>query len=287
MIGVFDSGLGGLTTLKELQKVCPEYAYCYLGDTANAPYGKRSTETIKKLTEQGVEFLFAKGAKIVLIACNTASSDALRFLQKKYKNIPEKKVLGVLIPAAQQALEHSRYGVIGVVGTQHTIDSGNFEKEIAKNADQFFSPTEKDARNKKRFQKIPKVFSASCPLLVPLIEEGWVKKPETTSIVKKYITPLKSCNIDTLILGCTHYPIIEKIFQKKMGKNCRVINSGKAQAEKFLDYLQSHPEIETAITQKSAENTTQFFTTDCPEKFRTLGQKFLGIPLPHVQKVEM
>ncbi len=291
MIGVFDSGLGGLTTLKELQKILPEYEYCYLGDSANAPYGKRTAEQVTALTEKGVDFLFQKGAKIVLLACNTASSDALRFLQKKYKDT-DKKVLGVLIPAVEKALENSRYGNIGVVATAQTIETGNFEKEVLKNYPQFFTPfrTNKKDCNNTKFQKIPKVFSVAAPLLVPLIEEGWAKKPETKSILKKYILSLKSCNVDTLILGCTHYPLLQKSFARLMGKNCKIINSGQAQAEKFVEYLQNHPEIQKILENSSGEisgKKIQFFTTDCPEKFQKLGQEFLGVPLPKVKKIEL
>lgn len=287
MIGVFDSGLGGLTTLKELQKICPEYQYLYLGDNANAPYGKRSKERIISLTEKGVEFLFQQGAKIVLLACNTASTDALPFLQKKY-NTTEKKILGVVIPTIETALEKSRYGNIGVVGTTHTILSKKFEKEAEKLAKHLFRPEQKDTKNS-LFQKVPKIFSASCPLLVPLIEEGWDRKPETKMILKKYIRQLKSCHVDTLILGCTHYPLLEKSFQRIMGKNCIIINSGKAQAEKCKTYLEKHQDISKKIEKNTPfeKNSSQFFTTDCPEKFRSLGQKFLGVPLPKVTKVEL
>lgn len=282
MIGIFDSGIGGLNTLKELQKILPEYEYLYLGDTANAPYGKRSPERVQTLTEAGVNFLFQKGAKIVLLACNTASTDALRFLQNKY---PDKKILGVLIPAVEKALESSRYGNIGIIGTEHTIASGNFEKEIAKNAQKYFTPTEKDRKNT-RFHSPPQVFSQTAPLLVPLIEEGWAKKPETQSILKKYLLPLKSCNIDTLILGCTHYPIVEKSITRKMGKNCIIIDSGKAQAQKFLEYLENHPEISQKLTQQSHPRT-QFLTTDCPDKFKQLSKKFLGMQISSVGKIEI
>lgn len=277
MIGVFDSGFGGLTTLRELIKMLPEYDYTYLGDSANAPYGNRSSQTVTRYTEKGVEFLFSRGAKIVLLACNTASTDALRFLQEKYMGT-DKKVLGVLIPASEKALENSRYGRIGVVGTRGTVNAGNFEKEISKRAEQYYKPKEKKA------QQTPTVISQSCPLLVPLIEEGWTRKPETTMIVKKYVHKLKTYNIDTLILGCTHYPLLEKIFQKKMGKNCRIIDSGKAQAEKFYEYLESHSEMKENISENQHQ---EFFTTDCPEKFQEIGSKFLGQPIRNAQKIEI
>ncbi len=276
MIGIFDSGFGGLTTLKELLKYMPENDYIYLGDSARAPYGNRSMKTIIEYTEQCVDFLFSRGASIVLLACNTASSDALRFLQKKYATDEQnKKVLGVLIPAVEKALETSRYGRIGLVATRGTVEAKNYDIELAKRK-HLFSSSEKKA------QKEPTLSSQSCPLLVPLIEEGWIKKPETKSILKKYILPLKTHNIDTLILGCTHYPLLEKQFAKKMGKNCTIINSGKAQAEKFVLYLNNHPEIKKNL---SSKKTIHFFTTDCPERFKHLGQKFLGRGIGEVEKV--
>lgn len=277
MIGVFDSGFGGLTTLKALLQLLPQYDYLYLGDSARAPYGNRSKESVVKYTEQGVEFLFSRGATIVLIACNTASSDALRLLQKKYiQEGDEKKVLGVLIPAAEKALETSRYGNIGIVGTRGTITAKNFENELQKRAKDLYTPSSKKARI------TPQISSQACPLLVPLIEEGWIKKPETTMIVKKYLTKIKTHNLDTLILGCTHYPLLEKIFSRKMGKNCRLINSGAAQAEKFVEYLDRHPEIQKNISQNTQK---KFFTTDCPERFEDLGKNFLGRGIGKVEKV--
>ncbi|MEI7511537.1 MAG: glutamate racemase [Candidatus Peregrinibacteria bacterium] len=275
MIGVFDSGFGGLSTVRELIKLFPQHDMLYLGDSARAPYGNRSKETVTKYTQEGVEFLFSQGAKIVLIACNTASTDALRFLQQKYGD--EKKVLGALIPAVEEALEKTRYGNIGVVGTRGTILAGNFEKEIHNRAPLLYHPTEKKAL------PVPQVFSVACPLLVPLIEEGWIKKPETRMILKKYLLKLKSCHIDTLILGCTHYPLLEKEFVKKMGKNCVIVNSGRSQAQKFEEYLKNHSEISETLSQNGIR---QFFTTDSPERFAELGSQFLGQKMGKVEKVE-
>jgi len=275
MIGIFDSGFGGLSTLKELIHLLPEHYYIYFGDNARAPYGSRSTEMIRRFTEQGVDFLFSQGAHIVLIACNTASSDALQYLQHKYNG--KKKVLGVLIPAVEQALQKSRYGRIGLIATQSTVDAQNFEKEAEKRTSTYYMPQEKKAL------KDPILISKACPLLVPLIEEGWIKKPETTMIIKKYLLSLKFHNIDTLILGCTHYPLLQKTIQKKMGKNCILINSGKAQAEQFLEYLSRHSDISQSLSQTK---TLQLFTSGCPEKFKRLGQKFLGRGIGKVERFQ-
>lgn len=275
MIGIFDSGFGGLSTLKELMHLLPEHDYIYFGDNARAPYGSRSSEMVQRFTEQGVDFLFSQGAKIVLIACNTASSDALRHLQHKYDG--QKKVLGVLIPAVEKALQASRYGRIGLIATQGTVDAKNFEKEGEKRASSHYIPKEKKSLTH------PLIIPKACPLLVPLIEEGWIKKPETTMIVKKYLRSLKSYNIDTLILGCTHYPLLEKTIQKKMGKNCTLINSGKAQAEQFVEYLSRHPEISDSL---STEKKLHLFTSGCSKKFKRLGQKFLGRGIGNVEQFQ-
>ncbi len=263
MIGIFDSGFGGLTTLHEWERIAPKYDILFLGDSARTPYGTRGTETVTRFTEEGVNWLFDHGATVVLIACNTASADALRHLQAKY---PDRKILGVTIPAVEEALEKTRFGRIGIIGTRGTVASGNYEKEIIKLAPTRYKPTDS------RALEAPKVISIAAPLLVPLVEEGWTQKPETRTIIKKYLQPLKSANIDTLVLGCTHYPLLEKEFDRLVGKRCTVINSGAAQAHKFFDYLQRHSEIEHQLTKNG---TKKFYTTDDTERFRELGSKFL------------
>lgn len=275
MIGFFDSGFGGLATLREFRRLAPHYDCLFLGDNARTPYGNRSEETIARFAEEGVNFLFAQGAKIVLIACNTASSDALRLLQAKY---PERKILGAIVPAVENALEKTRFGRIGVVGTRGTIAAGNYEKEITKRAPLLYSQKDRRAKD------APQIFSTACPLLVPLIEENWGHKPETRMILKKYLMPLKHAHVDTLILGCTHYPLIDQEFARRMGPQVTIVNSGRSQAEKTIDYLRRHPEIETTLAR---EGKMQFFTTDDAERFRVLGSRFLGqsIAKNAIQKV--
>lgn len=277
MIGFFDSGFGGLSTVREWRQIAPEYDVLFLGDSARTPYGSRSIETITEFTEQGVNWLFENGAKIVLIACNTASSDALRYLQAKY---PQRKILGVLIPAAEEALQKTRFGRIGVIGTKGTIASKNYDAEFAKFSSALYNPIDK------RAEKEPVITSVAAPLLVPIIEEGWTQKPETRSILKKYLLPLKHAHIDTLILGCTHYPLLKKEFQKKMGPQVQVIDSGAAQARKFLEYLNNHPEIEKTLAKNGVR---RFCTTDDPKRFAELGSRFLGqkISTKKVDKVEL
>ncbi len=271
MIALFDSGIGGLTVLKPVLKELPQYDYLYLGDSARSPYGGRSEESIKQFSEEAVEYLFDRGVKLIIFACNTASSVALRHVQQKYlkgKDEKDRKILGVLIPVAEEAAEKSKKGRVGVVGTKATIDSNSYETEI-----------------KKINPKI-RTYGQACPLLVPFIEEGWHTKPEAKSILKKYLRPLKTCNIDTLILGCTHYPIMKNQFSRYMGKQVEVFDTGKIVAEKLKTYLENHPEIETLIS-KSKKPKREFLTTDDPKKFKTFAEKYLSMKIPKVEKVTL
>lgn len=269
MIGVFDSGYGGLTILKELLLTLPQYDYIYLGDNGRAPYGNHSRETVTNFTRQAVDFLFKKRVRLIIIACNTASALALHTLQEEYLRKPkvaDKKILGVIFPIVEKAAEVNHKGRIGVVGTRGTIESGAYQTEL-----------------KKLYPKA-KVYTEACPLLVPLIEENWRGKPEARMILKKYLRPLKSCQIGTLILGCTHYPLMLKDFERIMGRNVQILDLGKAVAEKLKDYLKRHPEIKKLLTQKKRRI---FFTTDDPGKFQELGSRFLGQKITEVERVEL
>jgi glutamate racemase len=269
MIALFDSGYGGLTVLKPIIEALPQYDYLYLGDNARAPYGGHSPERITEFSKQAVDFLFAKGAKLIIFACNTASSASLRIIQNEYlngKDEKEKKVLGVLIPAVEKAAEISRKRRIGVVGTKATIQSRVYEKELQKIDPEI------------------KVFSQACPLLVPFIEEGWQNRPEAISILKKYLLPLKSKQIDTLILGCTHYPLMAKHFKRIMGAKTTLISSGDATAEKLVDYLAKHPEIESKLSRGA---TREFLTTDSASDFKLYVEKHLGMKIKTPEAVQL
>jgi glutamate racemase len=269
MIGVFDSGLGGLTVLKEFISLLPEYDYVYLGDNARAPYGDRPHEVLKIYVEQAVNYLFAKGCRLIIIACNTASSNVLRELQEEYLRRPkvmDKKILGVIRPLAKEAVKISLNGRVGVMGTRNTVTSQSYDHEIQK-----LDP------------KI-KVCGQSCPLLVPLIEEDWINKPETRMILKKYLRPLKSCNIDTLILGCTHYPFLYKEICRIIGRRVKVPHPGKIVAASLKDYFARHPEIEKLLTKKQQR---KFLTTGDPQRFMEIGSRFLGYPISKVEKVDI
>jgi glutamate racemase len=262
MIGIFDSGYGGLTVLKPVLKALPDYDYVYLGDNARNPYGNHSDENIKAFCEQAVEYSFSRGVTLIIFACNTASSVALRHIQKKY-NKDGKKVLGVLIPAAEEAAKGKK---VGVVGTKATIRANNYEVEV------------------KKLNPEAKVYSKACPLLVPFIEENWHDKPEAKSILKKYLRPLKSANLDSLILGCTHYPLMARDFKRYMGKKVRIIESGEITAEKLKDYLERHPEIEKQLTK---EGTRTFLTTDNPKTFKEFAEQSLKMKIKMPEKVKI
>jgi glutamate racemase len=268
MIGVFDSGYGGLTVLKAFVEKLPGYDYLYLGDSARAPYGNKSLKVVYEYTRQAVEYLFGRGAVLIILACNTASVKALRKIQQEWLPLhqPDKRVLGVVIPLAEAAVEASRRGRIGVIGTRATVESRVFEQELHK-----LNPG-------------LTVFERACPLLVPLVEEGWVGRPETNMILKKYVRPLKSTAIDTLILGCTHYPFLKRDIARIMGKNCRVLDAPAIVADKLADYLVRHPEIEGRLSRKGSR---VFCTTDDPERFKTFGEAFLGRRIQEVLSADL
>ena len=267
MIGIFDSGVGGLTVFKEIKKALPDYSYVYLGDSLRAPYGGRSQQAIFEFTRQAVDYLFKQGCELVILACNSASAEALRKLQREWlsENFPDRRILGVIRPVAEEAAKLSRFGRIGVVGTKATVESGAYERELKlQNPDL-------------------NIFQQACPLLVPLIEEGWLKKPETRMIVKKYLAPLKQRQVDTLILGCTHYPMLMKEFVRLAGKRIKVLDAPKIVAEKLVDYLKRHPEVEVKLPPKAdqplaekKDRQVRYLTTDSPNKFAELGGRFLG-----------
>ncbi|HAU40406.1 MAG: glutamate racemase, glutamate racemase [Candidatus Peregrinibacteria bacterium GW2011_GWF2_43_17] len=270
MIGVLDSGFGGLSVLKGLLKELPEYDYIYLGDNARAPYGGHSRETIVRYSEEGVEYLFGKGAKLIIVACNTISALALRHVQNKYivdGGLKGKKnILGVIFPACEAAVKATRNKRVGLVGTKGTIESKSYETEIHK------------------LDPLVKVFGVPCPLLVPLIEEGWHEKPETKMILKKYLRPLKSQGIDVLILGCTHYPLLMSDFKRVMGGKVALIGDGEVVAKSLRGYLAKHSVLKKGL---SKGGRRVYLTTDEPGKFKELGEKFLGNKMGEVEKVAL
>ncbi|MFZ2167243.1 MAG: glutamate racemase [Minisyncoccia bacterium] len=259
-IGIFDSGFGGLHIMRSIVRTLPEYDYVYLGDSARTPYGDRSQETIYEFTRQAVEFLFQHDCAIIIVACNTASSEALRKIQQEYlpQHAPQKRVLGVLIPAAEEAMQKGEGHRIGVIATSGTVASNAFVRELAK------------------FDSNVRVFQKACPLLVPLVESGEQNSPETETILERYLRPLLNKHIDTLILGCTHYGILEKKIRAIIGPDIKIISEARVVPKKLKAYLQAHKELEKTL---GRHGSTRFFSTDRTDKFKTLGGKFFGKPI--------
>jgi glutamate racemase len=254
MIGVFDSGIGGLTVVRALMNLLPGYDIIYLGDTARTPYGSKSAETIVKYSLNNTNFLVGKGAQLIVIACNTASSYAFEAVKEQYASdgLP---VFEVIDPGAGAAVRQSKKLRIGVIGTSGTISSGVYRRRIQAQ------------------QPEAQVFMTACPLLVPLVEEGWLKRPETAMIVRKYLRPLKDKQIDTLILGCTHYPVLRHVIQKKIGARVALVDSAEAvalQVRAFLDSVRGD-----AVARSSSKGRCRIFVTDTAEQFRRTARLIL------------
>jgi glutamate racemase len=250
MIGIFDSGLGGLTVVKAVMEHLPGYDLTYFGDTARTPYGSKSPETVSGYAKENTDFLIDKGARIIVVACNSASSVATDRLKADY-DIP---VFEVITPAVDMALAASRKHAIGIIGTRATINSGVYQKKILKR------------------DPGASVHTAPCPLLVPLVEEGWMKKPETRMIVKKYLLPLKTRQIDTLILGCTHYPLLKDIIQVKIGRRVTVIDSSVAVAQQIKAYISTNAGM---IKELPRNGTARFYVSDITEQFKKIAPAML------------
>ncbi|MBU1711988.1 MAG: glutamate racemase [Proteobacteria bacterium] len=260
MIGIFDSGIGGLTVVKAITERIPGYDIIYFGDTARTPYGNKSPETVIEYAVQDTTFLLNNGAKIIVMACNTASSVAFDIIEKRF----DAPVFEVITPAAELALESSRKMAIGVIGTRATVKSGIYEKKI------------------KALNPGARIYSVACPLLVPLVEEGWIDRPETAMIVKKYLHPLKVRQIDTLILGCTHYPLLKHVIQRKIGKRINIIDSSTGVAGKVEKFLKERPDIDSLL---SKNGKTRIFVSDVTDQFAKTARVTLkqNVLLEHVK----
>ncbi len=260
-IGVFDSGLGGLSVLKAFVTIVPEYDYVYLGDNARAPYGGRSSDRIFEFTKQGVQFLFDRGCALVIVGCNSASADALRRLQQEWLPVsyPDRRILGVIIPTAEAIAKNYSDKKVGIIGTRATIQSDAYTREIVK-----------------CIGEKPRMEQVACPLLVPLIEEGWEKTVPAKMIIKKYLRVLKSKQVSLLVLGCTHYAFIKDIITRVMGKKVVIIDPGVCSARALKTYLAKHPEMESRLEKNK---TLRVYSTDTSERIRNLANRFWGSPL--------
>ena len=264
-IGVFDSGYGGLSVLKEIQRRLPEYDYLYLGDSARAPYGTRSFEIVYKFTLEAVKYLFDHGCHLVILACNTASAKALRSIQQNDlpKIDPCRRVLGVIRPTVEKVGALTHTGSIGLVGTPGTVKSESYDMEIAKLYPDY------------------KLYSQPCPMWVPLVEYREFDSPGADYFVKQELDRLMSRrpDIDTLILGCTHYPLLYDKIVKYVPEGVAIISQGKITADSLADYLVRHPEMEQKC---SKGGTTTYLTTENPDKFADLASVFIGKPIEAV-----
>lgn len=258
-IGIFDSGIGGLTVYKAIKKKMPNEKIVYLGDTARLPYGTKSPDTIKKFSEQNSRFLLSKNVKMIVIACNSSSSYAEAYLQDKLE-IP---VLGVIGPGSEAATSLGS-GKIGVIGTTATISSGSYEAAIKERSPE------------------STVISRDCPLFVPLAEEGWIDHKVTKLVAEEYLLPLKKRGIKTLVLGCTHYPVLKNVIGDVMGESIYLIDSAEVMAEKVCRIIKDFG----WLSKKSDTiPEDEFYVTDYPERFRKVGEIFLKKKIVKVKTV--
>ena len=258
-IGVFDSGIGGLTVLKELTALLPGEDFIYLGDTARLPYGTKSNEVILRYSRENTEFLLAKGIKLLVVACNTSSAVALSEIAS-HTMVP---VIGVIEPGARAAVKASRTGKIGVIGTEATIASGAYTRAI-----QHLRPR-------------GEIYTRACPLLVPLVEEGWIDNDIAESTVAHYLESLKASGIDTLLLGCTHYPLLRGVFQRVLGARVRIVDSALATAAAVREKLAA-----LKLKRSGAAGAQSFFVTETPERFVRVGRRFIGPQVESAVRIE-
>lgn len=258
-IGIFDSGFGGLTVFKAIRERLPQYDYLYLGDNARAPYGDRSSQIIYEYTLQAVEWMFRAGCPLLILACNTASAEALRRIQQNdlERMGAQKRVLGVIRPTAEIIGDYSKTKAVGVLGTHGTIDSNVYAIEI----NDYFPDV--------------KVYQHACPMWVPMIENNEHTTGAADQFVKQDVDKLLqlSVNIDTILLGCTHYPLLMDTIKKYVPDGVRVVTQGEIVADSLADYLQRHTEIEAQI---SRGGHVTFHTTDLPEQFDRQGSAIFG-----------
>ena len=262
-IGVFDSGVGGLTVVRSLRTRLPNEEIVYLGDTARIPYGTRSPLTVERYAVQNANFLEAMSIKMLVIACNTASALALPRLRALAPGLP---TLGVIQPGAKQAVRASHSGHIGVIGTEATVASGAYVDAIH------------------GFNPAADVLSRACPLFVALAEEGWTAHAEATRLIAHtYLEPIRDAGVDTLVLGCTHYPILRDVVADVMGPDVALIDSGEAVAEEVAIALAERDLLRT----ETSPPESQFFVTDAAERFRSVAERFLGAPLERFETVDV
>ena len=256
-IGIFDSGVGGLTVFKAIRQAFPHQDLIYFGDTARVPYGPKSPNTIIEYSVQNARFLLQQGIKTLIVACNTSSSVAIPYL-KKLSKIP---IIGVIDPGSEIAIRSSESKRIGVIGTEGTIRSMAYSKAI------------------KRLEPSAKVFSLACPLFVPIVEEGWQDHPIALKIVQEYLKPMKDNDIDTLVLGCTHYPLLSHVIRKYMGDKVKLVDSADAISEHLTELM--------PVENDDEPGKDCFFVSDNEDKFASIASRILGADLSALKRVRL
>lgn len=262
MIGIFDSGVGGMTVARAIEQLLPDLPYVYFGDLAHSPYGSKSPEMLIEYACRNTDFLLKQGAKIIVIACNSAASAASGALAARY-SLP---LIDVISPAVQAAARLSQNGRIGLIGTRATVNSGVYATRL-----QEIRP---DCR----------IFSQACPLLVPLVEEGWLDRRETKTIVRSYLRPLRNRQIDTLILGCTHCPLLTGIIGPRIGKRVRIVSSSGEVARHLKELLDAQPSLYAALRAPGLAN--RYYVSDLPAPVGSLAAAIFGRPV-HLEKVNV
>ena len=259
-VGVFDSGMGGLTVLRELHLRLPAEDLLYFGDTARVPYGTKGARTVREFARQDASFLVAHGAKLVVVACNTASAFAIDDLRESLP-VP---VLDVIAPGVDTALSRTRGGRVGIIATRGTVESGRYQQLLA--------DTVGEAR----------VVARACPLFVPLAEEGMLDHPVTKRMAEEYLAPLREAGVDTLILGCTHYPLLKGVIGEVMGPDVALVDSAEALAAAADDEL-----TRRGLRRENGDGRLEYYLSDIPWKFREVGARFLGRPIDEVHTVNV
>lgn len=254
MIGIFDSGVGGMTVAHAIEQAFPGQQLVYFGDLARTPYGSKSPATIQKYSRQNIEFLIEKGATLIIIACNSAASVAADDM-KKYFDLPIFDVIGPAVEKAKEISLGIKNAKVGVVGTRATVKSGVYARKI-----QEVSPG-------------TKVASQECPLLVPLVEEGWLNKRETKMIVRRYLYPLKRQQVHALVLGCTHYPLLKHLIQSRIGKKVTIIDSSEEVAASLKKYMREHPAMAESL---NAPGESKFYVSDVTDAAISTARKIFG-----------
>lgn len=258
-IGVFDSGVGGLTVAREIIRQLPNESIVYFGDTARVPYGIKSRETVIRFSVENILFLLKHDVKLICVACNTASSLALPSIKNNFR-VP---IIGVITSGAREAVYASQNKRIGVIGTKGTIKSRTYETEI------------------KQLDRKVKVTAVACPLFVPFVEEGWTSGEVVLSVARSYLKPLKDAGVDTVILGCTHYPLLKPVIQEVLGKHVALIDSAKQVAFEIKKILTGEE-----MLNRGRGGKHRFYVSDNPEWFSSLARRFMGRKLTNVRKVD-